>query len=137
MIWTSRNGVAWQRLTAAQLGLQEPSGGTPRGIDFATSHRSVTLIADRGSGAWLSTDSGAHWSPVTIPADHGARASISGASFDKAGLILVRPGTAASGADDGVAYFSADGRTWLYAGTIDAAGGWSPDAVRGATTASW
>jgi Protein kinase domain len=131
VIWTSRNGVTWQRLTAARLGLQEPSGGPPRGIDFATSHGSVTLIADRGSGAWLSTDSGARWSPVTIPVDHGARASISGASFDKAGLILVRPGTAASGADDGVAYFSADGRTWRYAGTIDAAGGWSPDAVKG------
>ena len=131
VIWASRNGVTWQRLTAAQLGLQEPSGGAPRGIDFATSHGSVTLIADRGSGAWLSTDSGAHWSPVTIPVDHGAHASISGASFDKAGLILVRPGTAASGADDGVAYFSADGRTWRYAGTIDAAGGWSPDAVKG------
>jgi hypothetical protein len=131
VIWTSRNGVTWQRLTAAQLGLQEPSGGAPRGIDFATSHGSVTLIADRGSGAWLSTDSGAHWSLVTIPVDHGARTSISGASFDKAGLILVRPGTAASGADDGVAYFSADGRTWRYAGTIGAAGGWSPDVVKG------
>ena len=131
VIWTSRNGVTWQRLTAAQLGLQEPSGGTPPGIDFATSQGSATLIADRGSGVWLSTDSGAHWSAVTIPVDHGAQASISGASFDKAGLILVRPGTAASGAGDGVAYFSADGRTWRYAGTIDAAGGWSPDAVKG------
>src|SRR6185312_8068962 len=30
--WTSRDGVTWQRLTAAQLGLQEP-GGTPQGID--------------------------------------------------------------------------------------------------------
>jgi hypothetical protein len=131
VIWTSRDGVTWQRLTAAQLGLREPSGGTPRGIDFATSHGSVTLIADRGLGAWLSTDSGAHWSPVTIPVDHGAQTSTSGASFDKAGLILVRPGTAANGADDGVAYFSADGKTWRYAGTIAAAGGWSPDAVKG------
>jgi hypothetical protein len=68
---------------------------------------------------------------VTIPVDHGARASISGASFDQAGLILVRPGTAANGADDGVAYFSADGRTWRYAGTIAAAGGWGPDVVKG------
>ncbi len=129
--WTSHDGVTWQRLTAAQLGLREPSGGSPLGIDFATSHGGVTLIADRGLGAWLSTDSGAHWSPVAIPVDHGARASTSGASFDKAGLIVVRPGTAASGASDGVAYFSADGRRWQYAGAIDPAGGWSPDVVKG------
>ena len=52
-------------------------------------------------------------------------------SFDGAGLILVRPGLTASGAHDGVAYFSRDGRTWQYAGTIAAAGGWTPDVVKG------
>jgi hypothetical protein len=80
---------------------------------------------------WLSTDSGAHWTPVTIPVDHGAQNAISGVSFDGAGLIAVRPGRTASGASDGVAYFSSDGRTWQYAGTIAAAGGWSPDVVKG------
>jgi Protein kinase domain len=128
--WTSRDGVTWQRLTAAQLGLQEPAG-TPQGIDFAVSHDTATVITDRGAGVWLSTDSGAHWTPVTVPVDHGAQNSISGVSFDGAGLILVRPGRTASGASDGVAYFSRDGRTWQYAGTIAAAGGWSPDVVKG------
>jgi len=128
--WTSRDGVTWQRLTAAQLGLQEP-GGTPQGIDFAVTHGTATVITDRGAGVWLSTDSGAHWMPVTVPVDHGAQNAISGVSFDGAGLILVRPGRTASGASDGVAYFSADGRTWQYAGTIAAAGGWYPDVVKG------
>jgi serine/threonine protein kinase len=128
--WTSRDGLTWQRLTAAQLGLQEP-GGTPQGIDFAVSHGTATVITDRGAGVWLSTDSGARWTPVTVPVDHGAQNAISGVSFDGAGLILVRPGRTASGASDGVAYFSADGRTWQYAGTIAAAGGWSPDVVKG------
>ena len=130
VIWTSRDRVTWQRLTAAQLGLQEP-GGTPQGIDFAASQGTATVITDRGAGVWLSTDSGAHWTPVTVPVDHGAQNSISGVSFDGAGLVLVRPGRTASGASDGVAYFSKDGRTWQYAGTIAAAGGWSPDAVKG------
>ena len=130
VIWTSRDGLAWQRLTAAQLGLQQP-GGAPAGIDFATSHGHATVITDRGAGAWLSTDSGAHWTPVTVPVDHGAQNAISGVSFDGAGLILVRPGLTASGAPDGVAYFSPDGRTWQYAGTIAAAGGWTPDVVKG------
>jgi hypothetical protein len=128
--WTSRDGVTWQRLTAVQLGLQEPAG-TPSGIDFAVSHGNATVITDRGAGVWLSTDSGAHWTPVTIPVDHGAQDAISGVSFDGAGLIAVRPGRTASGASDGVAYFSQDGRTWQYAGTIAAAGGWSPDVVKG------
>jgi hypothetical protein len=123
--------VSWQRLTAAQLGLQEPGGTTPQGIDFAVSHGNATVITDRGAGVWLSTDSGAHWTPVTIPVDHGAQDAISGVSFDGAGLIAVRPGRTASGASDGVAYFSQDGRTWQYAGTIAAAGGWSPDVVKG------
>jgi len=130
VIWTSHDGVRWQRMTAAQLGLQE-AGLTPAGIDFATSSGSATVISDRGSGVWLSTDSGAHWTQVTIPVDHGAQTSVSGVSFDGAGLIAVRPGTTASGAEDGVAYFSQDGRTWQYAGTIDPAGGWSPDVVKG------
>ena len=130
VIWTSHDGVTWQRMTAAQLGLQQ-SGVTLQGIDFATSHGTATVISDRGSGIWLSTDSGAQWTPVTVPVDHGAQASISGVSFDGAGLIAVRPGKTASGAANGVAYFSPDGRTWQYAGTIDAAGGWSPDAVKG------
>ncbi len=130
VIWTSRDGVSWQRLPAGQLGLRE-AGLIPGNIDFAASQGTATVIADRSGGVWLSTDDGARWTPVTVPADHGARTSVSGVSFDKAGLILVRPGTAANGADDGVAYFSADGRTWGYAGTIDAAGGWSPNAVKG------
>ena len=44
---------------------------------------------------------------------------------------LARLGRAASGAADGVAYFSPDGQAWHYAGTIDAAGGWSPAVVKG------
>jgi hypothetical protein len=131
VIWTSRDGVTWQRLTAAQLGLQEPDGTTPPGIDFATSHGNATVITNRGAGAWLSTDSGAHWTPVTVPVDHDAQNAISGVSFDGAGFVLVRPGLTASGAHDGVAYFSPDGRTWQYAGTIAAAGGWTPDVVKG------
>ena len=68
---------------------------------------------------------------MTIPVDHGAQNAIRGVSFDGAGFIAVRPGRTASGASDGVAYFSSDGRTWQYAGTIAAAGGWSPDVVKG------
>jgi serine/threonine protein kinase len=128
-IWVSHDGVSWQRLTASQLALTA-SGGTPQNIAFATSRGNDTLIAGGGS-VWLSTDGGSAWTLASIPVDHGAADSISGVSFDGSGLIAVRPGRSASGTPDGLAYFSPNGHGWHYAGTIDAAGGWTPGAVKG------
>jgi Protein kinase domain len=135
VIWTSRDGVTWQRKTAAQLGLTA-LGGTAQGIVYATSRGNDTVISGgitgtAASGVWLSTDGGSTWSAVTVPADHGAGISISGLGFDGSGLITVRPGQTGSGGADGVAYFSPNGQVWQYAGTIDAAGGWSPNVVKG------
>jgi serine/threonine protein kinase len=137
VIWTSRDGLAWQRLTGARLGLPA-AGETVQSISYATFHGGATVISGqvrRGgatySGAWLSTSGGSAWTRVTIPADHGAKPTISGLAFDGPGLLAVRPGVAANGAPDGVAYFSRNGQTWQYAGTIDPAGGWSPGVVKG------
>ncbi len=137
VLWTSPNGVTWHRMTAAQLGLAA-AGERVLNISYATWLGDDTLIsgevAANGttySGAWLSTNGGSSWTRVTIPADHGAGTSIAGVAFDSAGLIAVRPGRSASGADDGVAYFSPNGRAWQYSGTIDASGGWTPGVVKG------
>jgi len=137
VIWTSRDGLTWQRKTAVQLGLTV-SGLTAQGIVYAASRGSDTVIsggvASGGgtlSAAWLSTDGGSAWTPVTIPADHGAGVSLSGLGSGGSGLLAVRAGQASPGTPDGVAYFSQNGTSWQYAGTIDAAGGWSPDVVKG------
>jgi serine/threonine protein kinase len=129
VIWLSRDGVTWQRVTAPQLGLSA-AGQVPSTIRFATTRGNDTLISD-GASVWLTTDGGSRWALVTVPFDHGAQDIISGVSFDGSGLIAVRPGTAASGTSDGVAYFSPNGQTWQYAGTIDPAGGWTPRVVKG------
>jgi len=55
--WTSRDGVTWQRLTAAQAGAAG-TRGPPQGIDFAASHGTATVITDRGAGVWLSPTAG-------------------------------------------------------------------------------
>ena len=68
---------------------------------------------------------------MTIPADHGAGTAITGLGFDGSGLIAVRPGRTASGAADGIAYFSPNGQAWQYSATIDPAGGWTPGLVKG------
>jgi serine/threonine protein kinase len=130
VIWTSRNGLTWQRMTASQLGLTAADGTTAQNISFVTSRGDDTIISD-GESVWLSTDGGSAWTRVTVPVDHGAQNTISGVSFDGSGLITIRPGQTASGAPDGVAYFSPNGQDWQYSGTLDAAGGWTPGKVKG------
>jgi hypothetical protein len=142
VIWTSRDGLTWQRSTAAQLGLAG-SGETVRNISYVTSRGNATVIsgavaARTGaySAAWLSTDGGTAWTRLKIPADHGAGTTISGVASDGSGLIAVRPGRTPAGAPDGIAYFSADGRTWQYAATIEPdpdTGGWTPSVVKGSS----
>jgi hypothetical protein len=137
VLWTSRNGLTWQRLTAGQAGLAGP-GETVLNIAYETYQGNATLISgevSKGktsySAAWLSTNGGTAWTRLAIPADHGATAAISGVAFDGSGLIAIRPGRGTTGAADGIAYFSPDGRTWQYAATIDPQGGWTPGVVKG------
>ena len=138
VIWTSRDGVTWQRMTAAQLGLAGP-GETVLNISHATWQGNATVISGtvssstgaRYDAAWLSTNDGAAWTRVTIPADHGAGTTITGLGFDGSGFVAVRPGRTASGAADGIAYFSPNGQAWQYSATIDPVGGWSPGLVKG------
>jgi len=137
VIWTSHDGLSWQRMTAAQLGLAGP-GETVRGIYYAAWRGADTLISGQVSkdgttysAVWLSTDGGSAWTRVTVPGDHGAGRVITGLGSDASGLIAVRPGHSATGAADGVAYFSPNGTDWQYSATIGAPGGWSPSVVKG------
>ena len=138
VIWTSRDGLNWQRMTAPGLGLAG-AGEAVQSISYATYRGADTLIAGAVtaggatySGAWLSTDGGSAWTRVSIPVSNGAADTISGLAFDNAGLIAVRPGGGTSPSTAfGVAYFSQNGLAWQYAGTIDAAAGWSPGVVKG------
>lgn len=137
VIWTSGDGLTWQRMTAAQLGLAGP-GETVPDISYATWRGNATVISGQVtsdgasySAAWRSTDGGRAWTRVTVPADHGAGSQISGLGADAAGIIAVRAGRSAGGAADGVAYFSPDGRTWRYAATVGAGQGWAPGVVKG------
>jgi hypothetical protein len=137
VIWTSRDGVTWQRKTAAQLGLAGP-GETVQSISYITARGPDTVISGQVTrhgtsyaGVWLSTDGGDTWTRATVPADHGAGTAITGLAFDSAGLLAVRPGRSPAGTPDGVAYFSPNGTAWRYAGIIGASAGWNPDLVKG------
>ena len=94
VIWTSRDGLTWQRHTAAQLGLAGP-GETVPSISYVTSRGNATVISgavSSGNGAsktgtysaaWLSTNGGTTWTRLSIPADHGAGTTISGVDVVK------------------------------------------------------
>lgn len=137
VIWTSRDGVTWQRKTAAQLGLAGP-GETVQNISYVTARGTATVISGQVTnhgasyaGVWLSTNGGSTWTRVTVPADHGAGTAITGLGSDASGLLAVRPGQSANGTPDGIAYFSPNGTAWQYAGTIGATAGWNPGLVKG------
>ncbi len=138
VIWTSRDGLAWQRMTAAGLGLAGP-GEVVQSVSYATYRGDDTLIAGTVvaggatySGAWLSTDgAGTTWTRVNIPVSNGAGDTISGLAFDREGLIAVRPGGTSPGTATGVAYFSPNGLAWQYSGTVNAVPGWTPGVVKG------
>jgi hypothetical protein len=106
VIWTSRDGLTWQRKTATQLGLTA-LGGTAQGIVYAAAHGPDTVISGgvvgggNVSAAWLSTHGGSTWTAVTIPADHGAGASVGGLGSDGSRLVAVRPGQGANGSPTG------------------------------------
>jgi hypothetical protein len=127
VIWTSPNGLTWQRMTAAQVGL----GGDVTSISYATWAGDAAVIAGQlGNGQWAtwrSTDGGTAWTRVTVPVGHGAENIVSGLGSDASGLIAIRPGNAGGA----VAYFSPNGLTWRYAATIGAAGGFRPAVIKG------
>ena len=124
-VWVSHDRTSWAQSRLA-LGpgemLRDISAAAARGPDTVISG-TVARGTATYAGMWLSTDGGSSWTRVTVPAGHGAAGGIVGLGSDAAGFLAVRPG--------GVTYFSRNGQHWQYAGTIDAAGGWSPEAVNG------
>ncbi|HEX6519902.1 MAG TPA: hypothetical protein VF070_07780, partial [Streptosporangiaceae bacterium] len=113
VIWTSADGLNWQRQTM---------GAHVLNIAYATAHGNAILItgavAGGGSGAWLSTDGGSHWTTVTIP----GTGEIAGVAFDADGFLAVRGNKT---------YFSTNGVYWHNAGTFAASGGFHPRVVKG------
>jgi EmrB/QacA subfamily drug resistance transporter len=126
VIWASHDGVTWQRMTASQARL-----AGAQSISYAASAGQDTVIsgtlASGAAATWLSTDGGSTWTPVTVPAGHGAGTMISGLASDGSGLIAVRPDPAGGG----IAYFSPNGLSWQFAATVGASGGFTPQVVRG------
>jgi hypothetical protein len=135
-VFVSANGVSWQRVAG-------PAGA----LDFkylATSGDGILLAGERNAtktiaghpavatvgAAWLSRDGGRDWTPVAVPAGHGATDQISGVASTAAGFVAVRPATKAGVAVADV-YRSANGATWAFAATLGSGAGFVPGVTNG------
>ena len=149
VIWTSHDGVNWQRRDAAHLG-PVAGGGHIASVNYAAAHGSDTVIAGEtvkkraarsgegtvvthSFGVWRSTDGGATWTPVNVPVDNGAQDMVSGVAATADAFVVVRPGRSRGAGTDAVSYVSADGSGWGYGGQIGAHGkaGFASSVVKG------
>jgi hypothetical protein len=149
VIWTSRDGLHWQRATAAQA-LLPVHDGSIVSITGAVAHGQDILLSGQISGwyseagpratvTWLSTDGGRTWRSGSVPVSNGASRGLAGLAVAGSGFIAVRPGTAPSGPGNpsqavkpaGIVYASANGLSWQYAATLTSAYGVQISAVKG------
>jgi hypothetical protein len=127
VVWLSANGTTWRRLGATQLAL--PAGnGRVLGITAAAANGAAIVMSGTtagpaiASGAWRSTDGGASWKAVTVPAGGGASATIAGLAPLRGGFVAVR--SAPVGGTVGAAvYTSVDGIAWRQSATLQTADG--------------
>jgi hypothetical protein len=142
VIWTSPDGLHWQRETAAQPLLEIRHGrGTIVTITGAAAHGPDVLLSGqvdpwyesagpRNNVTWLSTDSGQTWKSVSVPVSNGASTGLTGVAAAGSGFVAVRP-TATGHSPGGVVYTSANGSSWHYATTLGSASGLKLTAVDG------
>ena len=137
VLWTSADGLAWQRRDASQLDL--PGKGRAVALRWAAARGGVLMVAGevartvvqhRGKrkvsvltesrAVWRSGDNGAHWLRADPPVGHGATASLSGLAATASGIVAIRPGHGSRGVRDAVAYVWASRHAWRFAGTVTA-----------------
>jgi len=139
VVWTSPDGVTWQRFSNSRLPLPVPHGGRALRIRGVATHGSDVLVygnmiapVTTGKGKhkhtsstvrytlWSSSNDGSSWASPKLPLGTGVTDSIDGIAADSAGFVAIRPATSKSAGPDAVAYTSSNGTAWTTGGTIAA-----------------
>jgi hypothetical protein len=144
LIFLSANGLTWERLDSARLGLAAGAGHA-LDIRYAAAAGKLILIAGdvvttkvtgnpgravtvRVGVAWLSTDGGSAWEstagPALAPPGPGARAQVAGVAAAGGGFVLLRP-AAVAGRPAVDVYYAPNGLAWTFQATLGAAGGFT------------
>jgi hypothetical protein len=129
VIWLSANGTSWRREAGTGLSLPVPSGTQVLALTHAAGSGMTIVLSGtveeangHESAAWRSTDGGASWSAVTIPAGNGAAVTIAGLAPLRSGFVAVR--TAVVNGDTGaLVYTSQNGTTWTKSAAVTTASG--------------
>jgi hypothetical protein len=138
IMWTSPNGLTWQRLSFGHLHLPfkgsrilRISGVAARGSDVLA-YGSVLVVAHTkvhghehtstsvNHVLWQSGDGGSTWTLPKLPLGAGTINDIAGVAATGAGLVAIRPASSKTAGSDAVAFTSPDGASWTRAGTITA-----------------
>ncbi len=149
LIFLSANGITWERLDAARLGLAA-GGGRVLDVRYVAVAGKLILIAGdvvttevtgkprrtatvQVGAAWLSSDGGSTWVPTAGTAAGpapGAQPQVTGVAGAGTGFVLLRPATVA-GRSAVDAYFSPNGVGWTFTATLGAAGGFTAGQANG------
>ena len=149
LIFLSANGITWERLDAARLGLAA-GGGHVLDVRYVAVAGKLILIAGdvvttevtgkprrtvtvQVGAAWLSSDGGSTWVPTAGTAAGpapGAQPQVAGVAGVGTGFVLLRPATVA-GRSAVDAYFSPNGVGWTFTATLGAAGGFAAGLANG------
>jgi hypothetical protein len=141
VLWTSANGLTWQRRGVGELGL--PAGkGRVAGLRWVAARGSVLMIAGevartvvrhhgkrrvsvltQSLGVWWSKDNGVSWRRANPPVSHGATAGLAGLAATGSGIVAIRPGRGAKGTRDAVAYVWGRKPAWRFARVLTAGRG--------------
>ena len=137
VIFLSASGTSWQRLDAARLHL-----GAGRALDvrYAAASGKLILIAGdvltgkqkaQTGAAWLSSDGGSTWAPVTgSAAGPGVQPQVAGVAAVSGGFVLLRPATVAKHpAVD--AFYSPNGLTYTFQATLSTSTGFTAGMANG------
>ena len=154
LIFLSANGITWDRLDAARLGLAA-GGGRVLNVKYVAAAGKLILIAGdvattevtgkpertvtvRVGAAWLSGDGGSTWAPTAgtaagpalAPPGPGAQPQVTGVAAVGNGFILLRPATVARRPAVDV-FYSPNGAAWTFTATLGAAAGFAADLANG------
>jgi hypothetical protein len=136
VLWTSTNGLTWQRRSARQLRLPAGkaqvvalrwvaargsalmiAGEVARTVVAHRGRRTVSVIR-QSAGVWLSRDGGGRWVRTDPPVSGGASAQLAGLAATGSGIVAVRPGRALIGKPDALAYVWTPGAGWAFGAAL-------------------
>ena len=146
VVWTSRDGRAWERRPGAELGIRAGEGESLL-LEHVAAAGNVVLAVGRAVGeertqqlAWRSTDGGSTWASLALPRDEARNGDVADIVQTSNGFALLIAGTGEDGQRFHALMTSADGTQWSELGRfpdVTATGAGEGDAITTVQQLAW